>query len=437
MTYLATIRRFNLNVRLFLIAAGIIGFTNFGGIFAALFNIYLLRLGYGAQFIGLINATGSVALVVACLPASLLERRFGSRNLIMAGLVFNIISSLFLQGAVFIPETVRSAYIIVANGLNYIGLALFLVSSQPFLTACTTTVERGHAFSVQAALWPLSGFLGSLLGGILPALIANLTGIPITGPGPYQITLWISAVISVCALLIMLPTNQPVAETKENDQAGTTSTTKHPRSAEIFFGLTPYQIIALLSIIVAVQITSEGSLRSFLNVYMDDALSMSTTWIGTILGFGQLIAGIGALLTPFFTARLGNAKTYILFSLGISLSMLPLIFIPTWYGAGLGYMGTIMMVQIARPALITIQMESVSSVHRASMAAVTTIAASLSTALISMLGGYMIPAYGYPSFFLVAAWLTALAACGFWFYLRIQGTKNHSRKVSGVVGSQD
>lgn len=63
MTYIAVLRRFNLNVRLFLVGAAIIGLTNFGGIFAALFNLYLLRLGYGTQFIGTVNAIGAFALV--------------------------------------------------------------------------------------------------------------------------------------------------------------------------------------------------------------------------------------------------------------------------------------------------------------------------------------------------------------------------------------
>lgn len=83
-------------------------------------------------------------------------------------------------------------------------------------------------------------------------------------------------------------------------------------------------------------------------------------------------------------------------------------------------MGTIMMVQIAHPALITIQMESISPAYRAPMSAATTMTASLSMGLIGLLGGYMIPSYGYPAFFLIGAWLTALAATGFWLYLRMQ-----------------
>jgi len=45
------------------------GFTAWGGLFATLFNLYLLRLGYGPEVIGRINGIGSLAFGVLCLPA--------------------------------------------------------------------------------------------------------------------------------------------------------------------------------------------------------------------------------------------------------------------------------------------------------------------------------------------------------------------------------
>jgi MFS family permease len=421
MSYLAILRRFNLNVRLFMISTAIMGFTSFGGIFAALGNLYLLRMGYGTQFIGTMNAVGALIMVMACFLSSTLEHRFGSRNLTMVGLSIITFASFLLQAAVFIPADLRSVYILVANSFNSIGLGFFLVNSQPFLAASTTTIERGHAFSIQSALWPISGFAGSLVGGMLPGIISQVTGISMEAPGAYQMTLWISTVISAFALLFMLPTRQPVQT--QVDETSPENTLKNPApaisSTRLFPGFTPYHIIILISIVVAVQMAGEGSVRTFGNVYLDDGLNLPTTWIGLILGFSQLFAGLAALLTPVFTSRLGNANTYVFFTIGISLCMLPLIFIPTWYGAALGYTGAIMMVQIARPALMTIQMESVASQYRAPMAAFTTMAASLSMGLVGLLGGFMIPTLGYPAFFLTTAWLTGLAALGFWSVLRI------------------
>jgi MFS family permease len=419
MTYLAALRRFNLNVRLCLISTVIIGLTNFGGIFATILNLYFLRLGFGTQFIGVASFLGSLALVLTCLPINYLDRRFGSRKLLLAGLGINIISSVAVQGAVFVPDNWRSGFTLIFYALNSVGLALYLVCSQPFLAAATAKDVRGHVYSVQAALWPLSGFIGSLLAGFIPGLINQFTGIPLSGPGPYQLTLWISCIISVFAFIVMLPTTQPVPESEPEDEPIKTKSTKPQSTFQFFSGLTPNKIILFLSIIVALQITGEASVRVFMNVYLDKALFMSTLMIGLVLGIGQLIAGIGALLTPLFTARFGNVITYVIFSLAIAACMLPLVFIPTWFGASLGYMTTIMMIQIARPALITIQMESVPIESRASMSAATTMAASFSMGFVGLIGGYWIPLFGYATFFFLCAWLTGLAAFSFWAYIQL------------------
>jgi predicted MFS family arabinose efflux permease len=46
-------------------------------------------------------------------------------------------------------------------------------------------------------------------------------------------------------------------------------------------------------------------------------------------------------------------------------------------------------------------------------------AASLSMGLIGLLGGYMIPLYGYQTFFLICAWFTGLAAISFRFFMKL------------------
>ena len=49
-SYLQTLKRFNRETWLFLISSALIGFS-YVGIYVMLFNLYLLRLGYGLSFI--------------------------------------------------------------------------------------------------------------------------------------------------------------------------------------------------------------------------------------------------------------------------------------------------------------------------------------------------------------------------------------------------
>ena len=70
--YLRTIRHFNRDIHLYLFASGLIGFCLFSGIYSLLFNLYLLRLGYGPTFVGQVNAVGGLAFALSSLPSSFL-----------------------------------------------------------------------------------------------------------------------------------------------------------------------------------------------------------------------------------------------------------------------------------------------------------------------------------------------------------------------------
>ena len=79
-SYLQIVRQFDRNVRLFLLSAALIGFTAAGGIQAVLMNLYLLRLGYGLDFVGQINAIGGLTFALFSLPVAMLCRRWGSHK---------------------------------------------------------------------------------------------------------------------------------------------------------------------------------------------------------------------------------------------------------------------------------------------------------------------------------------------------------------------
>jgi len=86
--YWNILKLFNRNVRYFLMAGAVHGFVFFG-IYSLLLNLYLLRLGYESEFIGLVNGLGPFMLAVFSLPAGTISHRFGSRR-VMIWSYFNI-----------------------------------------------------------------------------------------------------------------------------------------------------------------------------------------------------------------------------------------------------------------------------------------------------------------------------------------------------------
>ncbi len=71
--------RFNRDVRLALSTNALVGFA-MTGVLGVLFNLYLLRLGFDAVYIGLVAGISSIARAVACLLAGSVGTRWGARR---------------------------------------------------------------------------------------------------------------------------------------------------------------------------------------------------------------------------------------------------------------------------------------------------------------------------------------------------------------------
>jgi MFS family permease len=404
-TYLQVLRRFSRDVRLYLITAALFGFTVGGGISAVLLNLYLLRLGHGPEFIGLVNAAGMLAIAVFSLRAGALGGRWGIRRLMIAGLCLAVAGFGLFPLAEFIPTTWQAGWILATYLLGWLGIALYIVNSNPFLMGATSSEERSHAFSVQTALWPLAGFAGSLVGGLLPGLFATAVGVSLDDPAPYRYPLLIAAVALIPAVVAMLATREISPAYAEETVAEA--------------GPAPYGLIALMALVALLQMAGEGAARIFFNVYLDAGLHVPTAQIGVLSAAGQLVAVPAALAAPLLMTRWGKERTYVLASLGLALSLLPLALIPHWGAAGLGFMGIMALALIALPANTIYHQEIVSPGWRAAMSGATTTMAGLSWSATAFGGGYIITALGYRSLFLTGAGLTVAGALLFWAYFRV------------------
>ena len=97
-TYLRTLRLFNRDVRLYMVTLGLIGFSYFG-ITSVLLNLYLLRLGYGTEFIGLVNGIVAVGFAGFSLPAGIIGGRWGTRRAMIAGVSLIVTAFALLPAA--------------------------------------------------------------------------------------------------------------------------------------------------------------------------------------------------------------------------------------------------------------------------------------------------------------------------------------------------
>lgn len=403
--YLQAMRHFSYDVRMYLVVSALFGIAYFG-INTVILNLYLLRLGYGTEFIGLANASTALAFALTSIPAGAIGARWGYRYTIIAGVALVGAGSGFLPLAELLPAgAAQSTGITVARLCTGFGFALYVVNMYPYLVGATTVAERNYVFSIQVALSPTMGFVGSLIAGVLPDLFASQLGTSLDSPAPFRYPLYIGGVILIPAVLALLTTSNLAERT----------TAEHK---ELPRGTFPLIIIFFLSITAMLRMTSEGAARSFFNVYLDEALGVGPAQIGLLTAVGQLLAGPAALFAPALVTRLGKERTIVQATFGIAGSLFILALVPHWAFAGLGFMGVIGMLSIVRAVANVVQMEIVTPGWRGVASGIISTAMGTGFSSMALGGGYLAAGVGYPALFAAAGTAVTGSAVLFWYYFR-------------------
>ena len=401
--YINRLRGFSRDVRLFLVTSALTGFC-FMGVYLVLFNLYLVRLGYGLEFIGLVNAAGLLVNAFGCVLAGVVGRRWGTRRSMIAGIGVMSLGLTLAPLAEFTTAGMRDAALLVTYSLGWMGMALYNVNMDVYLTAATSQEERGHAFSVMLAIWSLAGFVGSLLGGIMPGLVSGVLGVSLDDPSPYRYPLLLAAVLFAGGIPALLCA-QDVGAHESADDAGEA-------------GPAPYVLVGVLVVVQILQAAGEIAPRIFFNVYLDTALLVPASVIGTLAAVAQIVSVPAALATPLLISRCGSGRTFLRSSLLLALSVLPLALIPHWLGAGLGFMGVMALAMVWRAPFVMYRMDRVHPSWRTLMNGATVMALGLSGALVSFGGGRLVEGVGYRNVFLISAGMTVAGIAVFWLYDR-------------------
>ena len=294
-TYMQKLRLFNRDVRLYLVSWAIVGFNHMG-IIAVLFNLYMLRLGHGPELVGVVNGTGWFAFSLSSLPAGALGKRWGSRTLMIVGMSVVTIGVGLTLAVELLPFSWQPIWLVSTYVLTLVGAALYFVSTMPFLTSATTEEERSHAYGIRTALNNFSGFVGSLVAGILPGLFASFLNSTLDDPAPYRYPLWISCILYAACVIILFRTSK--RETSEDINPMSSAHAKDEANK-----VAPYALIALIAIVMLLTSVGSATINNFFNVYLDTELAVSTLLIGVLSAIKQLLSVLLALSAPILMAR--------------------------------------------------------------------------------------------------------------------------------------
>jgi MFS family permease len=400
---LSTLFPFSRDTRLLFAASGLISISFFG-IQMLLKVLYVLRLGYGPEYVGWFLAASSLGFMGMGIPSGVLGNRYGPRTVMLVGGAIVVVGMAMLPLSESMPLWGDPAWPIVSQVVLTVGWSLMTVNLVPALTAVTADQNRNSAFSMNAVLQGAGTFVGTLVGGLLPGLFANLLGESLDAPAPYRVSLWVGAVLALAAV-IPLWFVRPIAP-------GT-----HSREAKER-GHFPFGPIAIVIAYVYLRHAGWATCQAFFNAYLDTDLRLPTSSIGLISSAGQFLAILAPLLNPRLAARRSNGWTLIVTTLGVAASLVPLALVRHWAAAGLGRLVCVVASAVWLPALQAFQMERVDPRWRSLAYGAVAMGMGLGFSSTSLVGGYVISARGYRALFTMGIFVTLASAALLWGILR-------------------
>jgi MFS family permease len=411
--------RYGRDAVLLFVVAGISA-LGFYGINILLRVLFVLRLGYGPEYVGLFNGVGALTYMGMGVPSGALGSRFGAKRVMLVGGCLVAIGMLILPLAEFLPPGIRGIWLVTTQVILIGGWAMFNVNLVPALGAATTAETTNSAYALSGALRSLGTFVGTVSGGLLPGLFARVLGQSLDVPGPYRVGMWVGALVSLAALV-------PLAMVRQRAQVTT-------REQARVGGRFPLLSLAPLLAYVYLHQVAWATCQSFCNAYLDSDLRLPVSSIGLISGVGQFLAILAPLFIPRLAARRGNGWTAMMTTLGIGLSLLPLGLLPHWTAAGVGRAGIIILWAVWLPALQVFQMELVDKRWHSLAYGTASMAMGLGFGTTSLVGGYVIAAWGYRSLFLLGAGVAMIGAAVMWGTLRRVTMRSRSPEPGRAVG---
>ena len=410
--YMQSLRGSHRNVLLLFSVSALLSFSADGGINTVIFNLYILRLGFGPDVVGLINGVATLFWASGSLLAGWLGTVWGLRKTALTGLLLTLLGAVVLPLASSVPEVQRVAWLALSTMIGYIGLSLYFVNALPYLVQVTNIHNRSNIFAAAAAVSTTAMVGGGLAGGVLPGLFASALGLTMDSAEPYRWTLALVPLFVLVAVIVFMQARDPAGHAEQD------AAVANAESAGALSAL--YGVIGILGFVRFLQVAAMAGGLTFFNVYLDTELAVPTFWVGTALAGARLAGVPAALLGPVISRRLGLGKTIVFVSMLTAVSVLPLALMHTPLAATVGLVGVMVTANIRYPAFNIYMLEVVPAKVRPMMSGVNEMAAGLSFALVALVGGVVIVRYGYSALFLACGAITLLGAFAFAVFLRMR-----------------
>ena len=297
------VRRFSRNAQCFF--AFNVLYSSGMALFSLLYNLYLLRLGYREDFIGQLAGMMPLASGLFAIPIGMGSDRWGRKPFLAAASLILAVSPVGLC-----LET-RATPLLIVGFLSGISPAMVYVNHVPFLSENGRPEDRATLISLAFSTYIVTAMVMSLVGGILPRLIADGMGVGMDRPEPFRYALMAGAGVTALSFF-------PALRIREERTWRTPSVP--PDAVPIPAGVVPWGVLLIFAATSTLRGLGMGLSFPFFNVFFEEKHRATTQQIGLIFFCTRLVSMPSAVLSPGLTRRFGPVPT--LFSLRFASGLL-------------------------------------------------------------------------------------------------------------------
>jgi MFS family permease len=392
------LRSFSPNARRILLSTFFAGLGASG--FALLYNLYLLSLGFHADFIGLVASVTTLSTAAAGPAAFVLSRRIPLGRILILGFL--------LQAIGCTGQAVSGAApgILIFSVVYGLSQGFYWAPLPPFLAENSSSEERNHLFSINIAVQLLAGIVGYLAAGQAPAFLAGALMLELTAS--LRATLLIATAAAGLALLPMLTVGRArIADSKQRGGAPL------PRRVE-----SRHRHVAALGASALAMGVATGLAFPFFNVYFVTQQGAGAETVGRIFALSSVVSTVAALAAPGLAARVGYVRAIALSRLAAGVAMAAMALSSSLGIAIATFWVRNFALQIMAPLIDAFGMAAVPANRRAVQASVNSTLWHAGFGLSSMFSGLVIVGFGFAPPFIGAAIVVAGNAIVFWLYYR-------------------
>lgn len=406
------------NAKLYLVTTMLQGLSF--GIWGVIFYLYLNlgEVGFQPDFIGNMFTAGAIATGLIALPAGLFCERFGPKKALLISFTSNLVS--LAQITVLEPSILLFASL-VGSLIGTIGW----VAGAPFMMENSERKERTYLFSFNWTVMIIMGVIGSCAGGAMPDLFNSFLGLPTgaeTGsPIGFRITLLISIILALAAAVPVLLIREKKAK---RQKVGALLGLRNIRSPGI---ITKFIIpTALIGF-------GAGFIVPLFNIFFKLKFAAISEHIGIIFALGSVTLGIGTLVSPVLSNKIGKVKSVVVCQF-LSMPFIMLITVsPNLALAATAYILRGALMNMAGPINTTLQMELVSDTERATTSGFMIMADNIPRAVTASISGEMMTVSDFYTPFLFTTITYFIASSLYFIFFRkaeAQITRAHAENVS-------